>query len=593
MLSSTENTEPVGATTALTSRLEQAIIVVGHASGEDSNLTKRLRHLLARLENSRLQVAILGQFKRGKSTFVNALLGVAILPTGVVPLTAVPTFISWSENPQVRVSFSNGKARETLESEDVPAMEEFLSRFVTEERNPKNALAVERVDLLYPAPLLRDGTVFIDTPGIGSTFMHNTEAALRVIPECDVSLFVVSADPPITQVEFDYLRALRGKIGRIIFVMNKVDYLGIAEKRKAIYFLRSVLAIESLFESEAEIFAVSARSGLAAKQANDQKVMEHSGIGAVEARLEQFAAFEKMDALRAAIARKAVDIVALAESEVLLRIEAPRIPLATLEQKAAEFALSAKAIEAKRLAVADMLSGERRRIISDLEMQVTDLRERILSRTTQKVDETISSHQDWPAELRSVLPNHLENMFLQARQQFVSSFARKAETIVADYQQQIEALIADVRRTAAGLFSVAFARQEEAESFQLQQEPYWVTECVETGLLPDLSPFIDRFLPERARNRRRRQRIVNQTTELIIRNAENLRWAILRGLDETFRAAAASSDEMLRDALRTTKEVIDEAVGRRTQGSFKSAPVLQSLHRYKDELMEVRSSLTQ
>ena len=52
-----------------------------------------LEELRQRLVEQRLQIAVLGQFKRGKSTFLNALLGQPILPTGVLPLTAVRTFI--------------------------------------------------------------------------------------------------------------------------------------------------------------------------------------------------------------------------------------------------------------------------------------------------------------------------------------------------------------------------------------------------------------------------------------------------------------------------------------------------------------------
>jgi hypothetical protein len=66
---------------------------------------------------------------------------------------------------------------------------------------------------------------------------------------------------------------------------------------------------------------------------------------------------------------------------------------------------------------------------------------------------------------------------------------------------------------------------------------------------------------------------------------------VLRGLDEIFRAVAISFDEMLRDAVRATKGIIDEAVARRSQSSFESAPALQLLGRYKEELTEVRNSL--
>ena len=64
----------------------------------------------------------------------------------------------------------------------VDAIREVLFRFVAEEANPKNRLGVERVELFYPAGILANGTVLIDTPGMGSTLRHNTEAAMQVLP---------------------------------------------------------------------------------------------------------------------------------------------------------------------------------------------------------------------------------------------------------------------------------------------------------------------------------------------------------------------------------------------------------------------------
>jgi predicted GTPase len=68
--------------------------VIASSIGADSPLRTRLLALRDRLQHERLQIAVLGQFKRGKSTFVNALLGAPVLPTAVVPLTSIATFIA-------------------------------------------------------------------------------------------------------------------------------------------------------------------------------------------------------------------------------------------------------------------------------------------------------------------------------------------------------------------------------------------------------------------------------------------------------------------------------------------------------------------
>ena len=172
-----------------------------------------------------------------------------MLPIAVVPLTAVPIFISWASEPLIRIGFLDGREPEQFGAAEPDAIRNFLFQFVAEEANPKNRLGITRVDLFYPAPVLADGTVLIDTAGVGSTFHHNTEAAFQVIPECDAVLFVASADPPITQTELDYLRRFEAKTERIFFILNKIDYIGAAERKSVAQFLRKVLEENGLFSA--------------------------------------------------------------------------------------------------------------------------------------------------------------------------------------------------------------------------------------------------------------------------------------------------------------------------------------------------------
>jgi GTPase Era involved in 16S rRNA processing len=113
--------------------------------------------------------------------------------------------------------------------------------------------------------LLAEGIVLIDTPGVGSTFLHNTVAAEAVLSQCDAALFVLSADPPITETEVNYLDRVRKLVPRIVFVLNKVDLLDVTEKAVAERFLAGVLAERRSGEPPDRIFAVSARQGLQAK----------------------------------------------------------------------------------------------------------------------------------------------------------------------------------------------------------------------------------------------------------------------------------------------------------------------------------------
>ncbi len=150
--------------------------------------SERIRELENRLFEGRFHLAVLGQFKRGKSSLLNALMGEPLLPVSVVPLTAVPTFVRWGETPSIRIEREGGNAEE-FAGGTVEDRRDFLTRYVTEENNPKNRLGVCGVEVFLPSPLLEKGVVLIDTPGIGSVYRHNTEATLNFLPQCDAALF--------------------------------------------------------------------------------------------------------------------------------------------------------------------------------------------------------------------------------------------------------------------------------------------------------------------------------------------------------------------------------------------------------------------
>ena len=201
----------------------------------------KLSALKERLEEGRFHLAVLGQFKRGKSTLLNALIGEAILPTSVVPLTAIPTFVEYGPERAVRVHYQNDKPPDEFLNKYSDEINKILEAFVTEEGNPENRLGVLQVDILHPAEILKHGVVLIDTPGIGSTFTHNTQATLNFLPQCDAALFVVSADPPLTEVESQFLQDVFPKVSRLFFIFNKMDYLNDQEKEAAIGFFKKVL----------------------------------------------------------------------------------------------------------------------------------------------------------------------------------------------------------------------------------------------------------------------------------------------------------------------------------------------------------------
>ncbi len=574
--------------------LERAAECLAHLGQTSSPIARRLRDLRDRLTEGRLQLAVLGQFKRGKSTFLNALLGVPLLPTGVIPLTALPIFIAWGPKPLIRVTYRSNRAVDEFEALAPDDIRNRLFGFVAEEANPKNRLDVRRVDLFYPSPLLENGVVLIDTPGIGSTHRHNTDAALQVLPECDAALFIVSADPPITETERAYLDTVRPKVARIFFVLNKADYLEPHELQIAVEFLRKALQESSVTELDtATIFAVSALGGLKAKETGDDATLNGSGIAGIERYLLRYLAQEKMASLRSAAGRKASELVAESEANVSLRMRTLEMPIEDLAKRGATLQEALGRISGEERVIRDLLAGDRRRAVEQLEMHAERLRQRGRQCLTEVLEKVLS--QSGQANLESAaqeavaaaIPEFFEGELTETSK----AFSRTVEEILAGHQTRIDELVNLVRRTAADLFDVPYAASAESERFKLGQEPYWVTQKWSDRLFSLPTGLVDRLLPTGPRKARLRAQLQEQASELVQRNVENLRWATLQGLDNTFRRFTTMLEERLSNAIEATQGAVKAATTTRSTVSDRVDTQLAALRQISGALATLRAEL--
>jgi len=203
------------------------------AEVEAGDLTTETRELRQRIDRQRFYVACLGQFKRGKSTLLNALVGAPVLPTGVVPVTAVPTVIGWGPL-SARVRLDRGDWRPVEPGE--------IAHYVSEEQNPDNRKGVTAVEVLTPSPLLASGLCLVDTPGIGSVFEAGALATRAFLPQIDAAIVVLGADPPISGEELRLIAAVHEQIPDLIFVLNKADRITPAERAEAREFTERTLA---------------------------------------------------------------------------------------------------------------------------------------------------------------------------------------------------------------------------------------------------------------------------------------------------------------------------------------------------------------
>jgi hypothetical protein len=236
--------------------------------------------LLARLAEDRFNLAVLGQFSRGKSSLMNAILGVDRLPTGLLPHTSVITFVTYGEQERVVIRQEGWSL-----PYEVPLAQ--LAEYVTEEGNPGNRRRVTSAEVQLPLEILRRGLFFIDTPGVNSPIAANTLTTRQFLPQVDGAIFVTSFDSPLSDTEIEFLRDIHRVIGKVFVVINKLDLVSDRDRSAVLDYAAGRLA-SALGENEFELFAVSARDALRAKLAGDREGLEQSGLGQLETALVGF-----------------------------------------------------------------------------------------------------------------------------------------------------------------------------------------------------------------------------------------------------------------------------------------------------------------
>jgi len=183
-----------------------------------------------------IDVAILGQFKAGKSSFLNSLIGRRLLPVGVIPVTTVITRLSYGPVERAVVS--------TFEGERTEIPIERLDEYTSEAKNPGNAKNVAVVDIEIPSLEEYAGLRLVDTPGLGSVFKYHMETSENWLPEVGAAILAISADRPLSEHDLALLRDLLRYTPRIVLLLTKADLLTPHQREEVVAFFRDTLERE-------------------------------------------------------------------------------------------------------------------------------------------------------------------------------------------------------------------------------------------------------------------------------------------------------------------------------------------------------------
>jgi GTP-binding protein EngB required for normal cell division len=239
------------------------------------------RELLVRLAEDRFHLVVAGQFSRGKTSLMNAMLGTDRLPTGILPLTSVITTVAYGEREEAFV-FRDGWSL----PQQIPVRA--LPQFITQEGNPGNEKRVHRAEVRLPAEFLRLGAYLIDTPGVGSAIAANTKTTSAFLPQADAVIFVTGCDSPLSDAELQFLGQVRLHVRKIFVILNKRDLVTHEQEDAVARFARDRLTHVFAGQNIPPLFFISARTALQAKLNGDAEALAQSRLPEFEQHLTQF-----------------------------------------------------------------------------------------------------------------------------------------------------------------------------------------------------------------------------------------------------------------------------------------------------------------
>lgn len=547
----------------------------------DHEALAALEEAAGRLGRADFRLVVLGEYKRGKTTLVNALLGSAVLPTAVVPLTSVLTEVRHGPAPEARIQFDHGEARR-IPLDELPA-------YVTEPGNPRNHKGVARAIVSHPAPLLAEGVVIVDTPGIGSVFEHNSRLTYDSLEEADAVVFVLAADQPLSAEERALLRALGGVTDRILFAVNRVDVPAPAEAEESLRFIRKMLA--TLEEHPPEhVHPLSARRALEARAGSGP---DPGDFIRFEGALRRVLIGRKSDILRArgaGLARKAGDLLALRlESERrTLRLAGDR-----LERALERFRTAIPGIERKVDESAALLKHRVGNIPRfELRPLADETRAAIVAALWPRVEAEVRSAAG--GSQRSVahrLSGEIGAWVVDELQPYYPATERRVlrslEQVVEEHAERVQTAAGEVVALANQLLDMRAAVPRVLPPTPGRPRFYFREWDYSGGALriPAWSLWLPRRLAE--------PRILTALRELLLRrvnqNLEAVRYDWTLRLDDVVRRIQAASRDQLEAIVGVVREALERAERRRSEGGVEAR--MSELDRRLGALAGIRSAL--
>ncbi|NWF52502.1 MAG: dynamin family protein [Nitrospirae bacterium] len=544
--------------------------------------------LREKIQNNVFNLVVLGQFKRGKTTLINALLGSEILPTAVIPLTSIATILKYGEELKINVFFNDGRVTEIIPED--------LREYVTEKGNPKNEKDVFEVVITYPSPYLKDGVRLIDTPGVGSVFEHNTDVAYQYLPKSDAALFLLSVDQPVSKAEMDFLKDVREYSNKIFFLHNKADYVDKEDLKESILFSKKVL--EEIMNSEVKIFPLSAKLALDGKLDGKPELLKKSFLLEFESILNTFLMEEKGKVLLLSVSNTLLRYLSHALFELGLEMKSLTIPVEELKTKIEIFEKKKKEVMREKQDFDILLDGEVDRLVKKgLDEDLEDFKKEtaeVLSTGLEKFykeNKSMSSKELNVALERYVMDevkNACNNWWAKEDGKLASAF----EAICSRFITKINETVDSLFKFSSELFAIPFEEFKAEELWTVKQTFYYKFK-EEPVMLEVLSKFLTLSLPKFVGDKIILKKMKEYLHEMIDTQSGRVRFDFAERLDKSKLDFRWEMYERIEATIKGISSAIDKGLNQKSEGKKAVEERKKVLLENEKRMNEVKERLIQ
>lgn len=527
---------------------------------EDSNqktLVKELETLFLKHREERFYVAILGLFKRGKSTIINALLNQEVLPSAVIPVTAIITLIEHSERTAAEIYFSNGDILPV----DIAAIEDYVS----EEKNPENKKRVDFVKIFHPASIL-ENMLIVDTPGMGSVLPHNSETTKSFIPKIDAAIYVLSADIPISQTDIDFIKDLKQEVPKLLFVLNKVDLLNETDLQKMMQ--HNLSALNKITPiSRDELMTISAK----------YYDTTEGNMNQLSSRLMDLTKSDKKEIVAQSVIKRYEFLRHGLENEIQFILKMMLMPLDELEEKKNMLQSSVEIMTQQKEEFESIMNGKVKSLQKHIHQTINEEAYHLIATVNREI---------------SAFPITDDSSFSVLNKKLKSLLLAKLETVKGLLEEKTKESFKDLLIQTAGR-SESFLHELStnldtylgldfkliSEKFDLDvYTAFYLTVSSSSDSQTWKSSSLSKLLPAQIRKRRFIKNLQDHYKKIIIRDTAAIGYDLQYKVQESFRKFNYDLNKSLRELLENLETKINDTIASKKQNEKASEKEINKLH---------------